>query len=219
MITITDVKEVHAEFKYFKNIYTKINISDKIQFKGNDTENCVDMVFIRDSKFSNLIGRLSGDTYFLSWLKESNKIVELTLEDINLIQKTLKKNVIKIEYDERYFSFNFKDKEENEHEIIVEVLDRGISFNVINFKNELEIPASYLASDIVQVFNNNGEISETRTKDKIIEIPRDRINSIIKDTPLRIKFTEKTIDGSRYVSLSSKNDILGLQLEEIFKTI
>ena len=62
-----------------------------------------------------------------------------------------------------------------------------------------------------------GEISEERTKDKIIEIPRDRINSIIKDTPLRIKFTEDYRREPMFHFL--KNDELGLQLEEIFKTI
>lgn len=219
MKIITEAKEVHAEFKYFKTIYTKINISESIKFIGNSEENCIDMVFVRDSKFSSLIGRLTGDTQFLSWLKENNKCVELTLEDINMIQKTLKKNVIKIEFDDGYFSFNFKDKEEQEHEIIIGTIEKPNQLLTVDFNDEYEIPAEYLKSDIFQVFNTESGISAERSKDKIIEIPRDRINSLIKDTPLRIKFTKKTIDGSRYVSLISINNELGLQLEEIYKTI
>ena len=79
---------------------------------------------------------------------------------------------------------------------------------------------SDLQSDIFIIYNDEGKLSRKRTSDKIIEIPRERINSLLKEfTNVNIQYSTKDNIGARYVILSSENKELNLELSEIYKTI
>lgn len=224
---ITDLKEVYNEFKYFKGIYTKLNLSESIQFLGDQNDDSVHVIFVRNSSFSNLYGNIKGNTKFLSWLKDDEKSIHLQTEKIIELGKTLKKNVIEIEFDDEKFQFKYLDKDGNITELTIKkdttaenkIIKDAFSNIKVNFDNSFELSEEYLKTDIIEVFNDNENISRIRTKDKIIEIPKDRVDSIIKGEKVFISFSLKDEIGSRLVSLKSKSEDLGLELVEIFKTI
>lgn len=224
---ITDLKEVYNEFKYFKGIYTKLNLSESIQFLGDQNDDSVHVIFVRNSSFSNLYGNIKGDTKFLSWLKDGEKSIHLQTEKIIELGKTLKKNVIEIEFDDEKFQFKYLDKDGKTIELTIKkdttaenkIIKDAFSNIKVDFDNSFELLDEYLKTDIIEVFNDNENISRIRTRDKIIEVPKDRVDSIIKGEKVFISFSLKDEIGSRLVSLKSKSEDLGLELVEIFKTI
>lgn len=224
---ITDLKEVYNEFKYFKGIYTKLNLSESIQFLGDQNDDSVHVIFVRNSSFSNLYGNIKGDTKFLSWLKDGEKSIHLQTEKIIELGKTLKKNVIEIEFDDEKFQFKYLDKDGKTIELTIKkdttaenkIIKNAFSNIKVDFDNSFELLDEYLKTDIIEVFNDNENISRIRTRDKIIEVPKDRVDSIIKGEKVFISFSLKDEIGSRLVSLKSKSEDLGLELVEIFKTI
>lgn len=224
---ITETKELYEEFKYFKNIYTKINLSKYIQLLGDKENDVVYINFVRDTVFSNLIGKLTGNTHFLNWLKEDNKSIIISLETINELSKTLKKNVVSVSYDDDEFIFKFNDKEDQARTVVIkrdttketERIIAAFHTLIVKFDNDYKLSDDFLNSDILEVFHENGNIGRNRTKDKVIEIPKARLNSYIKDEDLILKFSDKNEIGARFVSISSKSEKLGLELVEIFQTI
>ena len=218
---ITTPKDVYEEFKYFKNIYTKINFADKISLIGDSKNNRVLIHFLDVSEFTILVGYLYGDTRFLNWLKDGNKRVSGNFQHFIDIGKTLKKNVDSIEWCNDYFYFYYKNKEELMCTFMMKP-DSTISSPKIletEFKKEFEVGDNFLKSDILQIFENGNEISETKTINKIIEIPRERVYSLIKNEKLFLSFTEKDKDDTRIIKLHSKSNDLNLELIQYFRTI
>ena len=224
---IEDSKLVYPEFKYFKNIYTKINLAEEIFFEGN--ENDVDLYFNTESSFAILYGKIEKqETEFLKWLKD--KTVKFKMADIIQIGKCLKKNAVSIEYDDTNFIFNFTDKdgveikvslENSQYEKLKEIKRKIQLVKQYDIKSgKIDLEKEDFQSDIFVIYNEEEKVSRKRTSDKIIEIPKERINSLLKDfTNVNIQYSTKDNIGARYVILSSKNDEFNLELSEMYKTI
>lgn len=227
MTKISILKDVYEEFKYFKGIYTKINLANSIQLIGSKEENRVNIIFVRDSSFSHLFGQLKGETQFLNWIKDGNKTVHLLMSDIISLGKILKKNVVEISFDDKIFIFNYIDSENNSKSLVIEkdseeeskIIKKAFFDLEYKFNKKEEIPEDFLKSDIIEIFKDGENISKVRNKDKIIEIPKARLNSLIKDEKVFIEYSGKDDIGSRLVSLSSSSEKLGLELHETFRTI
>ena len=66
---LTEPKLVYPEFKYFKNIYTQINIANEVYLSGED--DLVRLYFSKDSDFYLISGKITAETEFFKWLKKS----------------------------------------------------------------------------------------------------------------------------------------------------
>lgn len=218
---ITIPKDVYEEFKYFKNIYTKINFADRISLIGDSKNNRVLIHFLDISEFTVLVGYLYGDTQFLKWLKNGDKHVSGKFQHFIDLGKTLKKNVDSVGWCDDYFYFYYKNKEDLMCTFMMK-LDSTISSPKIletEFEKEFEICDDFLKSDILQIFESDGKISEVKTTNKIIEIPKARVYSLIKNEKLFLNFTEKDEEETRIIKLRSKSDDLNLELVQYFRTI
>lgn len=222
--TITESKQVYPEFKFFKSIYTTLNIAESIIMIPQ--KNNIFLLFSKDSQYYNLQGTLEGNTIFFNWLKTIDSC-KITLSEINILGKCLKKNAISIEYeDKHYFSFKYIEKDtEIEKEIkIFNNLNENYSLDIEKFKDDnfefvYTLSDNFTKSEICTVFRDNNEITTSRSKDKIIEIPSARIKSIIKNGENKIFVSDRNIDGNRFIKIKSTNKDLNLSLEQIFKTI
>lgn len=213
-MTISDEKEVYKEFKFFKNIYTKINFSPSIIFEGENGS--VKMYFERTSKYSISYGELFGCSQFTKWLKDHSARVQIKTEDLVEIAKCLKKNAKLVEFTDEYFKFEFLTKDETLKTVVLNKLDKTNIIKKVDFDFSFEITNEFFTSEIFEIFFNGVKIIDQKTPEKIFEYPIGKVNSIIKGCNATIHFT-KMIDDQRYVEISSGNE--DLKLIQRFLTI
>lgn len=222
---LTEPKLVYPEFKYFKSIYTQINIANEVYLSGED--DLVRLYFSKDSDFYLISGKITAETEFCRWLKKYGKTIKASLEDLILIGKTLKKNAASIEYTENYFKFSIINSDSCETTDILfkeEELPKELKSQIKNFSKKLsveeELTESYFLDDICTVYlDTSKKITQNRTSVKIIDIPTARIKSLIKDSKKELLFSEIQENGQRFVAIKSSNEELQLELEQFFITI
>jgi hypothetical protein len=216
MTELIDIKTIYNDFKYFKSIYTQINIDSEAYLIGQ--KDYVELVYDRASSFYILTGKLFGDIELLKWLK-TGKTIKVQIANLVDLGKVLKKNVISIQYDDNTFIYEYKAKDTEEIIKLEFTVCNPPSVTNIAYTNQFKLDKKFFESDICEIFNKDGKLTEERTSDKIIEIPTNRILSIVKDGENTICFTNKNELGQRYVSIISLNNQLGIELCQEFLTI
>lgn len=221
MSKITDNKQVYSEFKYFKDIYTSLNKAPEIEFISKNGEESIHLIGGDDSSYFILIGKLYGETAFLSWLTSSDCIVHAKLEDINKLAKCLKKNTISYEATEVSFIYEMLDKDGNTQTITfikkMYVPEEKINFIQSKLAYSAKIPTEYLSHDICTIsLNNDNKITNDENDRKILEIPSKKVLASLKDGEYDILYSD-FIENRRYVAIRCKNK--QLMLEQIFATI
>ena len=218
---ITDIKQTYPEFKLFKDIYTRIKISESVTFSKGDTSDSINLTFSKDSPFYILTGKLSGTTEFIKWTNSGNDTT-LLISDINSISKCLKKNVSSIEYDASIFKFNFKDKEDNDTHIIACPIN-NYSFKT-PFKSieyiEKELSSDIFRDDLIRIYRSGDEIVDLKTPDSelLLEIPRTSVLSFQpKAEKVIIRFTKCPNVDRKYVEVETTYE--NLTLTQIFATV
>ena len=218
MTQITEEKLIYPDFKYFKSIYTQINMGNIIYLTGKN--DYVELVYQRDSTFYILTGKLFGNIELFNWLKRTKNTIKTEIDKIvELGKEVLKKNVISIEYDDNTFIYNYSLKDGT-------TVRREFSscqppeMKTIIYQKYFSLDSSFISEDICEIFiDKNSNITNERTSDKLIEIPTNRILSLVKDGTNSVFFTEKNQAGQRYVSIKSRNENLGVELCQEFLTI
>jgi hypothetical protein len=218
-------KEIFEVVKYFKNIYTTINMKDEIYLVGQDSGA---FIYYKDEPYFLLYGKLVDDenNLFLKWIK--GKKVALKLKDINNLRECLKKNVIDITSDDSEFILKYKDKEENEVLFVCKNKSNPIYEKIIekieviesHLTKNLDIRKELLESDVLELYldTDNKFLTEEKSSNKLIEIPSKRIMSDQKNANRHIiRFSEKDESGRRYVEVSSFSDLINLS--QIYATI
>jgi len=215
-------KEIFEIVKYFKSIYTTINNkTEKLLISNNYFYYEADPHFLMFGKMIN-----QENNVFLNW--SNDKIFDLNFKDVDNLRSCLKKNVVSVDLDNTKFVLKYKDKEEVEQDFLCskkEISDSDkIIINKINiikslFKNQaLFAYNDFINKEIIELYiKEDGTVSEERSADKIIEIPFKRVQSLIKDSDIIVKFSNKDDEGKRYVMITSSNDLL--ELSQIFATI
>ena len=218
---ITDSKKVYPEFKLFKDIYTRIKISDAVTFSKGDTAASINLTFSKDSPFYILTGKLSGSTEFINWTNLGNDTT-LSISDINSISKCLKKNAISVEYDNSSFKFNFKDKEDNDVNVTSAPIN-NVSFTS-PFKNieyiEKELSPDIFRDDLIRIYRSGDEIVDLKTQDSeiLLELPRTSVLSFQpKSEKVVIRFTKNPDVDKKYVEIESTYE--NLTLVQLFATV
>lgn len=219
---IDNQKDAYNEFKLFKNLYTRIKISSKVYLIGED--NKVKIIFSKDNFFI-LIGEITAESEFINWIKDGKKVV-LNMDDVKELKSCLKKQVVSVEFNEDNVIFKFLEKENNNEKTIIFNAD-GFSDNVLNIVNNINksydfiekpVLEEWVNSEIIKLFIDNGKITQTRTTDKLIEIPVSKVYSIQPNSKINIFYaSSRTKNGERYVKIESETD--DLKLEQIFLTI
>jgi len=178
-------KEIFEVIKYFKNIYTSINNGSYILFTNN-------RFVYQNTQYSLLYGQLdhTETNPFKEWSK--NKTFLVQIEDINILRSCLKKNIISLDITENEFKLIYKNKEEVEMIFLCSVIETPREFiDIIEKINNIEkqiyktetLDGSILNNkEILELYLDDSKLVETRTKDKVIEIPFKRILSLLKDS-------------------------------------
>lgn len=214
-------KEIFEVVKYFKSIYTIINNkTESLRFVGRK-------FFYETNTHFLMYGELAAqnDNPFLTWA--DGKTFEVKIKDIDSLRSSLKKNMVSLD-SSGDFSLKYKDRDENEVEFLCSESDireseKSLMEKVEAIEGMLKKSGTLAYSDffnkeIVELYlQENGEISESRTSDKIVEIPFKRIQSVIKDSDISVDFSDKDEEGKRFVRISCSNDLLSLS--QIFATI
>lgn len=212
--------EAYNICKFFKSIYTQLNFAPIIYFKDNK------MIFETNSPFYINSGELLIQNDFTNWL--NNKILSISTADITELGKVLKKNTLETSLNENEMSVKFLTKDGIEKIITFSNLEDNNKTIVLNkfekldnYRNHLTVektlPSEYFNDDILELFlNENNEISLERTSKKLVEVPTDKIEQT-KGGDYKIKFSEQTTNGQRYIEITSKND--DLELSQLFATI
>jgi hypothetical protein len=213
-------KEIFEVVKYFKDIYTNINQSEEIFFKGNK-------FFYKTGPHFLLHGELvkTESNVFVNWISDMTS-VKISTKDMDELRNCLKKNIISLDVTKTEFKLTYKDREGNEKVFLCsETPDK--SFDTIVSKIDLisgELPekealdrAKIDSLEILELYLKEGRSTESRTDDKLIEIPVKRIVSLMKESDYFIRFSNKNDQGRRYVEISSSN--AEMSMNQIFATI
>jgi hypothetical protein len=217
-------KEIYEVVKYFKSIYTTINMSDEIYLVGSDSGA---FIYYKNEPYFLLYGKLvDKDNSFMQWLK--GKKTTVTLQDLNSLRECLKKNVVDINTTDFELILKYKNKEETEMSFRCENKANPVYENTIekirviskSLTGKLDISQDLLDNDVLELYLNNGndQLTESRNDNKLIEIPSKRILSNQKNaTEHSVRFSEKDESGRRYVQISSSSELI--ELYQIYATI
>lgn len=222
MIQVNDIKTVYPEFKSFKDIYTRLKVSETVYFRGNKLlySDSVILGFGSDSPFYRLYGKWENSTKFGEWLR-NGKTVSTSIDNINSIAKCLKKNAASIEYDDKKFAFCFNDKDGNPQVVELEDTFREILFES-PFKNiefiEKILESSLFEDDLIRIYRYGDELTLEKTDDLLLEVPRTSVLSFQpKSENIVIRFTKNPEKCRKYVEIESTYE--GLTLTQLFATI
>lgn len=223
MNKISDAKTVYSEFKEFKNIYTSINNGATLRIFADGDK--IRLLFDK-SEFSILSGRWDHTGEFGKWIIRNKIYTEVSLENFKELARTLKKNVGEIEYDETTFTFNFIDKDGSSKDVRFENKTPDLEFiNKYRLLSALcsvreDLDDKLFEDSLFRVYlTDTGDIVEEKNGSKLLEIPANRILSLIKNGKKYIQYSIKNEKGFRYVSVGSSSSELGLTLEQFFQTI
>ena len=210
-------KEMFEVVKYFKLLYSSIKYKEEIIVYN-------DSLYFEADQYSILFGKLKQhDNEFSKWVSKGKTFI-MTVSDINLLRGCLKKNVESIEISDSEFKFTYKDRDGNT--MVFLCSDMGKEAIPPIMKKTEAIKKSLGASKPVETTNRDlleiylteeNVLTEERTSDKIIEIPIPKIVSLLKDSQLLLSYSEKDEEGSRFVGLTSENNLVSLT--QLFVTI
>jgi hypothetical protein len=216
-------QEIFEVVKYFKSIYTKVNLQDEIYLVGR-SEKEADL-FYKGEMYFLLYGMIKSeeDNVFLAWLKD--KRVKIKISDMDSLRNCLKKNVVDLTTTDSEFSLKYTLKDGTE--TIFKCIDeRDESFESVREKitkiekilvNKYDLDTSYFDRDVLEIYSKKGGFTTDRNGDKLIEFPIKRILSYQKESSHILKFSDKDENKKRYVMISSDNTLLSLS--QIFATI
>jgi mevalonate kinase len=213
-------KEIFEVVKYFKDIYTNMNQSEEVFFKGK-------RFFYKNNPHFLLHGELLGDdnNVFVNWISKT-KSVKVRIKDMDELRNCLKKNIVSLDISEKEFKLTYKDREEVQKVFLCSEEDESIMDQTIDkietiskeLKGKEKLDSSKIDSlEILELYSDGQKLLESRTDDKIIEIPVKRIVSLMKESEYSIRFSNKNEQGRRYVEISSQNQ--DLSMSQIFATI
>jgi hypothetical protein len=211
-------KEIFEVVKYFKDIYTTINNGEVIHFSG------LRFFYVPNPHYL-LHGKLeASDNAFIKWLSSGEKNFSIKMSDLDDLRDCLKKNVVSIDASDLDFKLTYKDRDLNEkvfsckHDDTRTTLSDRIDSIIPMMVNVSGIDGSLIENmEILEIYNENGKVTNLRNSDKIVEIPVKRIISFFKDSENSIRFSDKRSEGHRYVELTGKNKLLSLS--QLFATI
>ena len=219
MTTLNDIKLIYPTFKWFKDNYSILNKATRVLLCGQS--DVVKMYFNKDSDYYLLCGEITANNYFSNWLNGKN--VWLSLSDILLLHKCLKKNAISIEYDDESFSLKFTDKEENTHDVklvnISDISDVRRHIDVLSYlTTDIPFDESRLNSEIFTAYEKDGELifKHEEGYEKILEHPSKKFIATQKNSTYSLSFS-KIYGNIRYVSLNSYTE--NITLRQLFATI
>jgi hypothetical protein len=210
-------KEAYEVVKLFKEVYTSLNNSNEIYLHKN-------VIYYPKEEFYIMYGKLKSDNVFTEWSKD--KDILLKLEDIDVLRKALKKNVLSLDVTNECLTVRYTDKDNNEiifnceNKIIEKYQD--VITKVEEIENRLEkrfdITQDYFDEEIILLFEDvEGNMTAERNDNKIIEIASKRVKSYIRNSFYSLDYSLRDENKRRYVSLNSENDFL--KLSQIFVTI
>lgn len=216
---LTDIKQIYPIFKWFKDNYSILNKATQVLLCGHSDR--VSLFYNQDSSYYLLYGEITVDNIFSNWL--NNKKVILSLPDIVLLHKCLKKNAIQLKYDDDTFALQFSDKEENIHDVVL----KNINETDIHDKSkrvqslmttDIAFDSSRLAVEIFTPYENNGDLvfKHQEGYEKLIEHPSKKFICTQKEATYSISFSER-YDNIRYVAINSYTE--KIKLMQIFATI
>jgi len=213
-------KEIFEVVKYFKDIYTTINLKEEIYLVGRDFYYSSDPYFL-------IYGTLAEDdsNVFVKWLND--KRTTISISEINKLRECLKKNVVSMEFDDKEFKISYKDKENIKQYFLCENKEnKKLESTVQKIKNiqsalitKAELDENLFNRDIFEVYiDDRGNLVETYTENKLIEIPVKKIVSNQKGADSKyVRFGPKDNLGKRYVELSSLSN--KIELHQLYATI
>jgi hypothetical protein len=216
-------QEIFEVVKYFKSIYTKVNLQDEIYLVGKSEKEA--NLFYKGEMYYLLYGKIKSeeDNVFLTWLK--NKSVKIKISDMDSLRNCLKKNVLDLSTTDSDFSLKYtlKDGTETTFKCINE---EDESFEAVKDKitkiegiltNKHDLDVSYFDRDVLEIYSKKDGFTTDRNGDKLIEFPIKRILSYQKESSHVLSFSDKDENKKRYVMISSDNSVLSLS--QIFATI
>ena len=216
---LNDIKQTYPIFKWFKENYSILNKATQILLCGHPDK--ISLYYNKDSEYYLLYGEIVVDNVFSQWL--NGKRVFLTLPDIVLLHKCLKKNVVNIDYDDDYFSLTFTNKEDLTH--VIKLVDAGET----DFCNKTErilsilsttisFDATKLSSEILTPYEKDGELVFTHKEgyEKILEHPSKKFICTQKDATYSLSFSDR-YENIRYVAVNSYTE--KIKLTQLFATI
>jgi hypothetical protein len=216
-------QEIFEIIKYFKSIYTKINLQDEIYLVGK-SEKEADL-FYKGEMYFLLFGKVKSeeDNVFLTWLKD--KSVKIKVSEMDSLRNCLKKNVVDLNMTNTEFALKYTLKDGSE--TVFKCIDeKDESFEKIKDKinnierslnNKYVIDSSYFDRDVLEIYSKEKGFTTDRNGDKLIEFPIKRILSYQKESSYTLSFSDKDENKKRYVMISSSNALL--ELSQIFATI
>jgi hypothetical protein len=214
-------KEMFEVVKYFKDIYTTINMGEEVYlFNGN--------IFYKNDPYFLLYGELESNdaNEFTKWA--NGKAFTLKLSELNSLRECLKKNVISMNFNSDKFELKYKDKSdteiifscENKSNANYDEIVKKIKITESTMSKELPLKEDIFNSEILEIYldDTTNKITTERNKDKLLEVPTKRILSNQKNSLSRsIRFSDKDDSGKRFVRISSKSE--KITLHQLYATI
>jgi hypothetical protein len=160
---IEDIKLVYPEFKFWKDLYTTLNKSSEIIIASvPGRQDTVQIIFSTEGKYYYLEGYLHGETEFIKWINEIQGVTTIKMDTLKLISKTLKKNCVKIKYNDVMFQYSYliNDNEKMDTYLwnhsgsttIKDILNKSINLNAwLNYTYQID-DKSIFKDDIFEVF-------------------------------------------------------------------
>jgi len=221
-------KDIFEVVKYFKSIYTFINIKDDIFLSGGS--NYIEINYTPD-QFFIIYGQLKNDksNEFLKWINHKN--IELNIKEIANLKECLKKNVISLDMDDNKFELKYKDKDGIEKIFlcsVIEVASLKFEESILKIRDinkelgkEIPIDKSIFNNEITEIYLTHGSNpNETKNyESKVFELPSKRIVALLKDaTNFYMRISGDRIDNNKqFIEISSSNDLI--KLSQIFAII
>ncbi len=214
----TDIKTIYPTFKFFKDFYGILNRADECYLVGSDGS--FDIFFSQDSQYYLLCGTIWEKNIFTEWL--NGKTVTLKYDDIVLLHKCLKKNVLSIDYDDNKFILEYTNKD---GETLISVINVSkpdynktiVALDLMSYSADID--RKNIDVEIFTVFENNKELlfKHQDGYDKLIEYPSKKFLSHQKDGDYFIMYSDRLESGIRFVGVASSTE--KITLKQIFATI
>lgn len=215
----TDIKTIYPTFKFFKDYYSILNRADEVYLFGS-TDSSFDIYFSQDSQYYLLSGTIWEKNIFTEWLY--CKTATLKYDDVVLLHKCLKKNVISIDFDDNEFILEYTDKEGNTIKTTVSVStpDYNKTITAVDLMyHSADIDRKNIDVEILSVFEKENEIvfKHQDGYDKLIEYPAKKFLSHQKDGTYFITYSDRLESGIRFVGINTSTE--KITLKQIFATI
>ena len=217
---LNDIKQIYPTFKWFKENYSILNKATRVLLCGLNNEN-IQIYYNQDSPYYLLYGEITANNIFSQWL--SGKKTFLSLDNIILLHKCLKKNVKKIEYDDHHLILEFDGKDNVTHVVdMITYNEDDFCFKTNKIKNllttNIEFDPIRLTSEIFTPYIQNGDLifKHEDGYEKILEHPSKKFICTQKDATYSLSFSD-VYKNIRYVAVNSYTE--KIKLMQLFATI